>query len=770
MIRSIFSDKSIQPLLKAQEDNYKSQIPDFFKEALPKESPSQLFQDYATTGNEFFKHEAGNALNTLKSFAENAKVAATKAFDQSKLAQVPSMTLKGLDEVGQAADYIFGTPGKAAALALGNKNTPYGFSEQVGQAVRQTTGSPLLGTAAGFAAGFAEPVPGKAEIKAIKEAKPIFQGFQDISTTLLEKLKGRDTVSKQFISDLTNAPDLRQPEKDLIRGLLQHEPDTISVPTFADKVKTELLPLTRDYPISGDSSATKYESITLPDELRGPIADYREHIYESPIKTSAGYVHFDDKAQNYFAHTRIEDLPNERPIKGDKFGRTEVSDFGGKTRRVIELQSDLFQKGRLEDEIQSAEFASEGAKRITNPALKIPGESEAFLKKAEDMKSKLQPYRNTWHERIIREEVKQAAKDGKTKLQFPTGETAMKIEGLGEQGHWLNTATDLRVEPNELKVGMEVQQARDGLGQGGDWIIIDVLGDGKFKAAPKKAFDAAVKDAENDGKSREWLLANPDWHRDTGRWAEEFDISGNADTENPIYKFYQKTVGKYLQNKFNAKEVTDPQGVRWWEIPINKEKAKEPIIAYGKANSNTIFTGAAALGGTAAAATVPSILNKNTTTYDRKEFVSKATQNIPDQFKEPIFQASSKNVPPAMFSRVLNAENKRYDSHAVRKNTDGSTDYGLFQINSSNFPFVRQELKNRGVIFDPFNPYHSALAADVLLEDNYKKFSKSVGRPPTDDELIGSFNQGLTDTIKAAKDDIKEKKQQKAYVSRTLTH
>lgn len=31
---------------------------------------------------------------------------------------------------------------------------------------------------------------------------------------------------------------------------------------------------------------------------------------------------------------------------------------------------------------------------------------------------------------MAREEIAKAVKDGKTKVQFPTGETAMKIEGL----------------------------------------------------------------------------------------------------------------------------------------------------------------------------------------------------------------------------------------------------------------------------------------------------------------------------------------------------
>lgn len=47
-----------------------------------------------------------------------------------------------------------------------------------------------------------------------------FEGFDDLSTKLLEKLKGRTTVSRQFIEDLSNSPDLKQAERDLIRRVL----------------------------------------------------------------------------------------------------------------------------------------------------------------------------------------------------------------------------------------------------------------------------------------------------------------------------------------------------------------------------------------------------------------------------------------------------------------------------------------------------------------------------------------------------------------------
>lgn len=50
--------------------------------------------------------------------------------------------------------------------------------------------------------------------------------------------------------------------------------------------------------------------------------------------------------------------------------------------------------------------------------------------------------------------------------------------------------------------------------------------------------------------------------------SETFDISGKIDTNNPIYKFYEKEVGRYLKNKYDAKLVTDDKGVSWYQVDV----------------------------------------------------------------------------------------------------------------------------------------------------------------------------------------------------------
>ena len=65
------------------------------------------------------------------------------------------------------------------------------------------------------------------------------------------------------------------------------------------------------------------------------------------------------------------------------------------------------------------------------------------------------------------------------------------------------------------------------------------------------------------------------------RLSETFDISGKVDTNNPIYKFYQKEIGRYLTKTYGAKIITDPQGVTWWEMTVPKDAAKLPVEAFG---------------------------------------------------------------------------------------------------------------------------------------------------------------------------------------------
>jgi hypothetical protein len=442
--------------------------------------------------------------------------------------KVADTLTKPIESIGKEASFKVG--------AEGAERLP-GYRKEPGQA-----------PAFGLSTERVEPVG-----QAAKKQPETFDGFKDITTNVLNKLEGKSSVSKQYISDLTNMPELKQAERDIIRNVLNEYPEgkDIAVKEFADKVRSELLPI-EDGSERTRSDNAMYESTTLPDELRGPIKDYKENVYTSPIKTSAGDVHGFTEVDNYFAHTRTEDLPDN-------------------TRRIIEVQSDLFQKGRLEAEKAQAE------KPIFPMSEKTYGSEGRNAELA-----KLEPYRNTWHERIIREEIKKAAKAGKSTLQFPTGETAMKIEGLGDNTQWLIESATRPAQPHNLSVGRSIYQNDEE----DEWIITDVLGDGKFKAVPRDQIltPRQVVQAKNVGS------INPNTEHLYGKIgksyylktrSESFDISGKVDTENPIYRFYEKTIGQYLK-RFGAEKVTDKQGVSWWQMKVDPAAAEKPVTAFKK--------------------------------------------------------------------------------------------------------------------------------------------------------------------------------------------
>lgn len=232
-----------------------------------------------------------------------------------------------------------------------------------------------------------------------------------ISTTILEKLGDRKTVSKQFISDLTNGAEVRQVEREMIREALTDFGDQVDVEAFKDAIDLLILPLDVTDSLGGEPL---YEYVTLPDSLRGSIADYFERVYESPVKTSAGSIHFgrDQAPERYFAHTRIEDLKTPHT----KLPSGEIKYSTDSVRRIIEVQSDLFQKGRLENEkispseelIKMERDHADG--KVSTEEFRA-AEEKFYGDRSKEL-SKLEPYRNTFWERIIREEIKQAAEDG----------------------------------------------------------------------------------------------------------------------------------------------------------------------------------------------------------------------------------------------------------------------------------------------------------------------------------------------------------------------
>ena len=399
-------------------------------------------------------------------------------------------------------------------------------------------------------------MPVEAEVKA-----EYFQKPDKLTAKLLTlpEFANRNSVGRQFISDLMNSTkaNLKLPEKLILEDVLNtqfKDQKEIDLQAFKKAVAQQLLPLKRQT-FSNDTmngESAPFSSIVLPQELRGEVGEYQAHIYESPIKTSAGKQHFPGQTEKYFAHTRTEDMAD------------------GETRRVIEIQSDLFQRGRLEQE-------GTGHMKVKDHLI---DERNAEI-------ARLEPYRQSWFQRIIREEIRQAAIDGIKKIQIPTGKTALQVEGIGNPENFYLTDKNGNMQRPatyaDMRVGTFLNSGNVHETNNGPenlWVVSEILGDGKFKAVPKTNIDRIM---DEFGKTLPEAIKYETKITD-GSTAEQFDMSGKMDVNDPIYKFYDGAVDEYV-NKFrkgNVQKITDESGVSWLETAITQADIG-PVLAYQSA-------------------------------------------------------------------------------------------------------------------------------------------------------------------------------------------
>lgn len=459
---------------------------------------------------------------------------------------IPLLTLGSPRAVGEVV--------RALGLGLGK-------TQKVLQLLGQKSNAAATATKEATKRVFGKPRGGLSIEDVNKVSPSIFKGLPVTTTKLMEKFKGMpENITPQQFNEVINKAQkegIKKVDLDMIRGSAKEVNGKVNLPQLAKDVETQLVPLTPtplEFP--------RYSHIG--EDFIGD-GKYGEVVYQSPIKTSAGDVHFggaNDEVPNYFSHVRYEDLAD------------------GKTRKILETQSDLMQKEN---------FALEQKKRYGTPGR---------IEKREVELNKLSNYESNdplAQLRTFREEVKRAARDGKDTILIPSGETAMKIEGLGDDSKWYtfgNADSTIRggvglLTHENIKIGKEVSQ-RGGDALGSDkWIITDVLGDGKFKAIQKNILEEAGLNPVNLSKGDIEFL-NAEGHSET------FDISGKIDSKHFVYKLNEEAIPKEARKQgliVEGKVELSPDrlsgessraiGSTWWKIKIPKERAKMPVEAFG---------------------------------------------------------------------------------------------------------------------------------------------------------------------------------------------
>lgn len=353
------------------------------------------------------------------------------------------------------------------------------------------------------------------EIAASKEIPAIIKSLKNV-------VKGSDEEIKLLAKNLV---DIKSPQQ--VEGLV--------------KAYTGNIPLTKfENPKPG------YESYVPEEHLGG--GKYGEITYESPVKTSGGDYHPElGKRPNYFGHVRYTDLPD------------------GRTSRMLENQSDLFQRDRLAQQdshwnlLQPNENLLALEKRVGKE-----GYEKMRADQTEQLKQ-LQPYAKDFkaHLRQFKQFLEDKFSEGKNKIQFPTGKTAMKIEGLDKGEFKILEEGRPKLTTENMVVGKEIVNSN-----GVDYeVITEVLGDGKFKAINKRVFLDLVKGNKELTPLEILNSSEPRFKKFISDYSEMRDASPVEDKTQFIYRLNDTKMPKEAERLgYEVKKITSPEGEQYWEI------------------------------------------------------------------------------------------------------------------------------------------------------------------------------------------------------------
>jgi len=319
-----------------------------------------------------------------------------------------------------------------------------------------------------------------------------------------------------------------------------------------------------DYIFSNKNSlpaSRYYERLTVPGG-----ANYTENEISIPeiIPNIKGHARFStDNGIGWFrSDETAKTIHNDStevvdPETGDVYGggSYNISD-GTDTRRILEIQSDLFQKGREKDLLTGKETdytdtvlaAQKEGEHIwdTRERLKIENDKKnAFLQ--------LLNKDNNWVTFFVRSIIQDSAKKGYEKVLFPSGNTANKVEGQ-------ETAQEfLRIKYARLRsIEYLIEQKKER--------ILDLR-----RVKPSgylTSIDAYEKEIYNiETNEKKSLLA------------EIKNVEEGNDSFSKINAFYETAIFNILKKQgYNPKQITDEYGNTWNEVTIDPSYSKHTIL------------------------------------------------------------------------------------------------------------------------------------------------------------------------------------------------
>ena len=276
-----------------------------------------------------------------------------------------------------------------------------------------------------------------------------------------------------------------------------------------------------------------------------------------------------------------------------------------KTRRILEVQSDLFQKGRDKGNLvtynEKNHFISNGVKYQTGlnggTYLKLIPDSNATIKSYTPQKISKEEYDkafesfqsfnkenqflqllnkdNNWVTFFVKSIIQDSAKQGYEKVLFPSGNTASKVEGHTTLEEFKKDKEDRIKKLEEIFRPYSVTKVN------GDTIAyFNSLKEANEYVKEKNLENYTIVGESSKTPNREQSVNKA--NNEINQLKQELErVEGpeGFGALKPIWNFYENTVANILRKQgYSPKQVTDEYGNTWNEVEIKKEQATSTIF------------------------------------------------------------------------------------------------------------------------------------------------------------------------------------------------
>ena len=325
-----------------------------------------------------------------------------------------------------------------------------------------------------------------------------------------------------------------------------------------------------------------YSNLTVPGGT-----NYTENEIATPAITPSIKGHAQFATDNGIGWFRSD----EQVINGqvyqqeeDDYGPAILQTYDGestKTRRILEIQSDLFQKGRdnkrlvgeedqigadideaieaIEERVKEGSFTREYA---DNEIKKLKSEQNSTQNQFLQLLNK----NNNWVTFFIKSIIQDSAKKGYEKVLFPTGNTASKIEGHTTLEEFKKQKEDRIKELEDNLINKEIVKETD---EGETYFSINTS-----DLTERQRLQVKGIYSSRDAIEKKLYEYNNPIQVEINQLKQELE---RVEREGfgalkPIYNFYENTVTNILKKQgYNPILITDEYGNTWNEINIESE-------------------------------------------------------------------------------------------------------------------------------------------------------------------------------------------------------